>query len=288
MLRTIWLSKEIQIHMSENAEALSRLERLKFAFEQNRASQVAERLALQLSSLSDPTLRLYSFGQKLREMPAKEGAMILDQICRRREEGALLFEGTHLQLLAKEALREVLGEAKISSLIRELRFLGLEDTLRYLTNDPPNLRFERDHAEDRRPLENLGTRISLARKTTPRIIEKLLHDPNDRVIQTMLGNPRLTEAEVLKISSSPRTSPSILATIAHHERWICRYKVKLSLSYNPNTPLRVSLGLLPFLMRQDLAEIADDQALPAPVREKAERLLKRKRANEMAVLREEG
>jgi len=273
--------------MDEKAEVLSRLERLRYAFEQSRASQVAERLVQQLSSLSDSTLQLYSFGQKLREMPAKDGAMILDQICRRREEGALLFEETHLHLLAKEALLEVLGEAKAASLIRELRFLGFEDALRYLTQDPPHLRFERNRAGDRRPGETLGLRISLARRTTPRVIERLIYDPDEKVIKTILENPRLTEAEVLKISSSRRTPPSILATIAHNQRWICRYKVKLSLVYNPYAPLRVSLGLLPLLLRQDLAEIAEDQALPEPLREKAGRLLEKKKALEVAILEEE-
>jgi hypothetical protein len=273
--------------MGDKAEILFRLERLRYAFGQVRASKAAERLIQQISSLSDPTLQLYSFGQKLREMPAKEGAMILDQICRRREEGTLLFEETHLQLLAKEVLLGVLGEAKTASLVRELRFLGLEDTLRYLLKDPPNLRFERDRAEDRRPRETLGLRISLARRTTPRIIERLIHDPDEAVIKTILGNPRLTEAEVLKISSSLRTPPSILATIAHNQRWICRYKVKLSLVYNPNTPLRVSLGLLPLLLRQDLTDVAEAEALPEPVREKAGRLLEKRKALEVAILEEE-
>ncbi len=273
--------------MGEKAEVLSRLERLRYAFEQSRASRVAEHLVHQLSSLSDRTLQVYSFGQKLREMPAREGAMVLDQICRRREEGVLLFEETHLHLLDKEALLGVLGEAKSASLMGVLRFLGLEDTLRYLTQDPPNLRFERDCADHRRPRETLGLRISLARRTTPRIIEKLIHDPDQKVVQTILENPRLTEAEVLKISSSPRTPPSILAIIAHNQRWICRYKVKLSLVYNPNAPLRVSMGLLPLLLRQDLAEMAEDHALPEPVREKARRLLEKKKALEVTFLEEE-
>jgi len=272
--------------MGEKVEVLSRLERLRYAFEQSRVSKEAEHLVRQLSSLSDRTLRVYSLGQKLREMPAREGAMILDQICRRREEGALLFEDTHLNLLAKEALLEVLGEDKAASLIEELRFLGSEETMRHLMQDPPNLRFERDRADDRRPGETLGLRISLARRTTPRILEKLIHDPDEKVIKTILENPRLTEAEVLKISSSLRTPPSILATIAHNPRWIYRYKVKLSLVYNPHAPLRVSLGLLPLLLRQDLVEIAQDQALPEPVREKAGRLLQKKKALEMAILEE--
>ena len=202
--------------------------------------------------------------------------MILGQICRGREGGNSLFERAHLHLLANESLLEVLGEAKVASLLHELRFLGYVEAQRYLIKDPPNLIFERKQEGERRPQESLGLRISLARKTTPHLIERLIHDPDEKVIRTILGNPRMTEAEVLKITSSHRTPPSILSTIAHHQRWVCRYKVKLALVYNSNTPLRVSLGLLPLLMRQDLLEIAQYEALPVAVREKASRLAKKR------------
>jgi len=273
--------------MEVKDKVVSRLERLRHAFEETRALRMAERLARQLSSLSDPGFQLYSLGLRLREMPSKEGAMILGQICRGREKGNPLFERAHLHLLAKEALLEVLGEAKVASLLQELRFLGYEDAQRYLMKDPPSLQFERKQERERRPKESLGLRISLARRTTPRIIERLIYDPDEKVIRTILGNPRITEVEVLKIASAPRTPPSILATLAHHQRWIPRYKVKLALVYNPNTPLRVTLGLLPLLMRQDLLEIAQCETLPHAVIEKASRLAKRRNRTDMLPLEEE-
>lgn len=272
--------------MGEKTKIIASLHRLRHAFEKNRVSRIADRLALQLSSLSDPDLALYSFGQKLREMPCREGALILGQICQKREEGNVLFERTHLHLLAKDSLLEVLGETKTNNIIQELRFLGYEEALRYLTEDPPNLQFERNQEGTRRPGESLGRRISLARKTTSRIIERLIQDSDEKVIRTILGNPRLTEAEVLKIASSYRTPPSILATMSHDQRWICRYKVKLSLVYNPNTPLRVSLGLLPLLMRQDLLEIAQYETLPRAVREKAGRMARKRAPEEILPLRD--
>ncbi|MDH7499689.1 MAG: hypothetical protein QHH30_04815, partial [candidate division NC10 bacterium] len=252
--------------MEGKSKVLSRLERLRHGFLESRASRKAEHLMRQLSSLSDPGFQLHRLGLKLREMPSREAAMILGQICRRGEEGDALFEQAHLHLLDKEALLGLLGEAKVASLAEELRFLGYEDARRYLAKDSPNLAFERRQEGERRPRESLGLRISLARKTLPRILERLLHDPDEKVIRTLLGNPRITEGEVLKIASSPRTPPSILSTLAHHDRWIHRYKVKLALVYNPNTPLRVSLGLLPFLLRQDLWEVAQYEALPHAVR----------------------
>lgn len=260
--------------MGGSEEVLVRLERLRQAFEERRAGLVAERLVHQLSTLSDPYLQLFSFALRLREMPPKEAAMVLAQICREGAKGRVAFEPARLHLLAREPLEEILGQEKLHSLRRELSLLGYGEARLFLSPDPPNLAFERQQEGGRRPAESLGFRISLARRPAPRLIERLIHDPDERVIRTMLGNPRLTEAEVLKIASSPRTSPSILSTIAHHQRWVCRYRVKLALVYNPHTPLRVSLGLLPFLLRQDLEEVVRYEPLPGAVRGRAQQLMR--------------
>jgi len=258
-------------------QVVARLEKLRRAFEERRAGLLAERLTQQLSSLSDPQLQLFSLALRLRDMPPKEAAMVLGQICRGGEKGTPTFQPACLHLLARKRLEEILGEAKLHTLCRELSLLGYGEARRYLSPDPPNLAFERQQEGGRRPSESLGLRISLARRPTPRLMERLIYDPDERVIRTILGNPRLTEAEVLKIASSPRTPPSILSTLAHHHRWVCRYRVKLALVYNPHTPLRVSLGLLPFLLRQDLEEIAHYEPLPAAVRERAQRIVRERK-----------
>jgi hypothetical protein len=91
----------------------------------------------------------------------------------------------------------------------------------------------------------------------------------------LLGNPRLTEADVLKLAASRRAGVEGLEAIAQDDRWIVRYPVKVALANNPATPTRVVLGLLPYLLRQDLAELAAS-ASRAEIRSQAASLLARR------------
>ncbi len=135
--------------------------------------------------------------------------------------------------------------------------------------------WRRSAAEDgtgARPSEPVGYRISLARKTAPRVIERCLRDPDARVVRTILGNPRLTEADVVKLAASRRATPEALEAIALDDRWIARYPVKVALANNPVTSPRVVRNLLPYLFRQDLEWLAT--ASPSQdVREQASSLL---------------
>ncbi len=80
-----------------------------------------------------------------------------------------------------------------------------------------------------------------------RWLEKLLHDQDPGVIRNLLSNPRVTETEVLKLSSRTPVSPRVLEEVARSPRWISRYRVKKALVLNPYTPLGISLPLLGFL-----------------------------------------
>jgi hypothetical protein len=47
-----------------------------------------------------------------------------------------------------------------------------------------------------------------------------------------------------------------LETIAQDDRWIVRYPIKIALANNPATPIRIVIGLLPYLMHQDLRALS--------------------------------
>ena len=96
----------------------------------------------------------------------------------------------------------------------------------------------------------------------------MLFDPDPRVVQTILGNPRLTEGDVVKLAASRRASPEILKTVAQDTRWVARYQVKLALVSNPTTPTRIVLGLIPYLMKQDLRTLST-RANRGAIRDKA-------------------
>jgi hypothetical protein len=84
----------------------------------------------------------------------------------------------------------------------------------------------------------------------------LLFDPDVRVVQTVLANPRLTEAEVVKLSAARRVNPEALRAIAEDANWIARYPVKVALANNPTVPSDLMAGILPHLLDQDLRMLA--------------------------------
>jgi hypothetical protein len=108
----------------------------------------------------------------------------------------------------------------------------------------------------------LGERKSLARRTERDIIVRAIHDPQPSVIRILLGNPALTESDVLRLCSKRPIPPEVLREVFRSWRWIVRYDVKMAIILNPNTPLDVSLHLVPHLKAQDLRRVATSPDLP--------------------------
>jgi len=122
-----------------------------------------------------------------------------------------------------------------------------------------------------------GEKRSIARLGGPGIIAQLRRDPDPKVIEALLENPRLTEGSLLPLVSSETTKPEILTVVARNKRWGIRYPVRQAVCKNPRTPAVTTLPLLPMLKKRDLAAMTKDRRLPAVVRKRAELLLGRNR-----------
>ncbi len=151
---------------------------------------------------------------------------------------------------------------------RDLMRLGAEARAR------PTVR----RAADRRLGERLpglasGEKVAIARRCGAGLLPRLAEDPNPRVFAALLDNPRLTEGLLLRLLSRESLRPEILALVARSRRWGLRYRTKLPICRHPNTPVAVSLGLLPGLKKQDLKLISGDPRLPRAVRRRADLLL---------------
>ncbi|MBI3989049.1 MAG: hypothetical protein HY347_05475 [candidate division NC10 bacterium] len=227
-----------------------------------------------LSALPDPGMRVAVLGEQLKELPSAVGAELLEVICQEAEQGDPFSQQACLHLLNLEALEEALGLKKLWEIQRALVDGGCGKALRLLFQEETRAVVP----EGRRSEKGLGFRISQARRPAQRLIEQLLFDPDPRVVKILLGNPRLTEAEVLKIVSSPRVSSTVLEAVALDPRWRDRYLVKLALVYNPLTPTRIALGFLPFLLIQDLTELAQEGRVSGLVRAEARKLLHLRKA----------
>lgn len=119
----------------------------------------------------------------------------------------------------------------------------------------------------------LGERISLARRPSRALVAALAECADAGVLRALLGNPRLLEAEAVRIASGARTPPEALRAIAEHAAWGARRSVRMALLLNPRTPLPVALRLLRGATRHDLSRLAADPKAPRIVRIGAERRL---------------
>lgn len=111
-----------------------------------------------------------------------------------------------------------------------------------------------------RPL-TLGERKSLARSNDRTTLERLVVDPHADVVALLLGNPHMTEADILRIATSRRSSAVVLQLVLDARRFGTRPRVRRALLRNPNLPLATALRLVGLLNRAEQRELADDPTL---------------------------
>ena len=139
---------------------------------------------------------------------------------------------------------------------------------------PPKVRRSADlHLRERLSGLAVGERMSIARRASPTLIQQLRMDPDPRVVEALLENPRLTEGSLMPLISSDRAKPEVLTLIARHRRWGIRYGVRSALCRNHRTPTEIALGLLSLLKKSDLKAVLQDRRLPVAVRRRAGTLL---------------
>jgi hypothetical protein len=118
----------------------------------------------------------------------------------------------------------------------------------------------------------IGERISTAKVCSRELIRTLLFDRDRRVFASLLINPRLTEDDLMRLLSSDRAGPEILAMIADDPRWGQRYAVRMALVMNPATPKAAAASQLRFLRRTDLSSLASSPRLSLFLKRCIERL----------------
>ena len=103
----------------------------------------------------------------------------------------------------------------------------------------------------------LGERITLARLATPAVLAPMLGDPDARVTEGALLNPRLRE-EALVLALRAATVPrALLEAVTVSARWRESYAVRLALVLQPRTPLALALAQLSSLLPRDLERVAE-------------------------------
>lgn len=123
-----------------------------------------------------------------------------------------------------------------------------------------------------RPL-TLGERKSLARSWRRDVIERLVADPHADVVRLLLGNPHLTEADVLRIATSRRSPASVLDLILRSRRWGVRPRVRRALVHNPRLPFATAVRLVGLLNAAELRDMLRNGTLDDRIRASIRRRL---------------
>ena len=94
---------------------------------------------------------------------------------------------------------------------------------------------------DRLEKLSLGERITLAKRGSTRVAERLLRDPDPRVVDLAMDNPYLTEACIIRTLMREEIDPRFVEKMARHRKWSLRTDVRCALLRNPNTPMAAAL-----------------------------------------------
>jgi len=113
-------------------------------------------------------------------------------------------------------------------------------------------------------LESLssGETLSLARRASGRVAGALLFDPEPRVIQAALENPRLTEASVVRALMRSATSAALVRTVCEHPKWSLRHEIRIALLRNQKTPIRFAEAFARALPSPAVKEVLQRSWLP--------------------------
>jgi len=241
--------------------------------------EAVDRLRKVLLSLPDVTLRVGWLRAHLAELRDGHAAQLLSSLCEDGERAdpnsreALLIVA---MLLAQngdspfvERLRQHAEERHLLSLARLLR-RGAEGPSSGLSSSAPPVP---DYGTGREL--TVGERRSLARSSNRRVLEKLLRDPHPLVLRQLLGNPRLTEDDVVRLAARRPLNAAIVEVLAESPRWLRRPRIRLTLLLNPGTPEPVSMPLLAVCTRCELLEVVHGVDAPLALRGSAQELLER-------------
>ncbi len=119
----------------------------------------------------------------------------------------------------------------------------------------------------------LGERKSLARTSQRELIAQLVRDPHPDVVAILIGNPHLTERDVVTMASLRPAVPAALALIADHPRWSVRRVVRRALAFNPHTAVHVAVRVVTTLRASDWRELDQDPGIGPELRAHVQALL---------------
>jgi hypothetical protein len=119
-------------------------------------------------------------------------------------------------------------------------------------------------------------RIQLAMKGTKEERSLLIRDGTKVVALAVLESPKISDSEVEKFATQKNVLEAVLRGIPMKRRFVKNYAIIRNLTFNPRTPLDVSLGLIKHLLITDLRHLAGNKEVSETVRKLALKMFKQK------------
>lgn len=156
-------------------------------------------------------------------------------------------------------------------LLRELHLMDLMKLSQAATAAPDLQRSAEEHLIARLPHVTLGQKIALARQSSARILAALIIEGNAQVVEPAVENPRLTEAQVLKLMARDKLPLAIVPAFCRSQRWTSVPNVAVALLRYPHTPPEAAMKILPHVGSADLRALAQTKTLSQTLRRHIQR-----------------
>jgi FXSXX-COOH protein len=224
-----------------------------------------------LAAVPGDEARRALWAEALETLPAAVAAHVLDRVVREAARRRPEAVAAYLPLLDLPALAERVGPGALAAILAAAQAEEREGCLLLLEyGGAPAARGDVGPPPD--PLLEsltLGHRKTAARGPRSSVLDRVLRDPDPRVVGEVLRNPRLREGEVLAIASRRPCPEAVFWLLPRRSGWLRRPAVQRAVVQNPYAPPRLAAALCPLLRDPDLEEVANDEGLHPAVREGA-------------------
>jgi len=119
-------------------------------------------------------------------------------------------------------------------------------------------------------------RVQLAVRGSKEERAILVRDGTKLVALAVLQSPKISDGEVEKFAGQKNVLEATLRGITMHRRFMKNYNTVRNLTFNPRTPIDLSLGMIKNLMIQDLKNLSGNKEVSDTVRKMALRGYKQK------------
>jgi hypothetical protein len=161
-------------------------------------------------------------------------------------------------------------------LLRELHLMDLMKLAQTAATAPDLQRSAEENLIARLPHVTLGQKIALARQSSARILAALISEGNAQVVEPAVENPRLSEAQVLKLLAREKLPMAVIPAFCRSRRWTSVPNVALALLRYPHTPPEAASNVLSHIASGDLRALAQTRSVSQTLRRHIQRELARR------------